>query len=95
MTPLRRPSGGLPTCEELLRAPELAILTSLERTLDIAVVTLVAAQPDLQPTATGRDTLSTSAAEAADRVIASAQALASAIAAYRTALPDEKDDLPF
>jgi hypothetical protein len=67
-----------------VNAPELAILTSLETALDVALVALVAAQPELQPTADAYDTASTLTAIAADNIIVCAQGLA-AIAAYRAA----------
>jgi hypothetical protein len=78
----RRGSARLPTCRELVGAPELGILTSLETALDVAIVALVAAQPELQPTEDGYDVVSTPAAAAADHVIVCAQTLAAAIAAY-------------
>jgi hypothetical protein len=76
-------------------APELAILAVLEQALDVANVALVAAQPELLPSADQRDAVSTIAAEATDRVIGCAQALAAAIANYRAALRNEQHDLPF
>jgi hypothetical protein len=85
----------LPTCRELLCAPELGILTSLESSLDIAILAVVAAQPELQPTADGYDAASTPAAVAADHLIVCAQTLAVAIAAYRAILHDPPQDLPF
>ena len=90
-----RESGRLPTCRELVCAPELAILAAIEAALDVAIVALVAAQPELQPTADQRVAISTMGAETADDVIGCAQALATAIAAYRDALRDEPPDLPF
>ena len=91
----RRLPGRLPTCRELLRAPELGILTSLETALDIACLAIVAAQPELQPSPDGYDVVSTSAALAADHVIVCARTLAVAIATYRAALNDPPQDLPF
>ena len=91
----RRRVPALPTCRELLCAPELGILTSLETSLHIAIVAIVAAQPELYPTADGYDTVSTPAALAADHVIVCAQTLAVAIAAYRATLHDPPQDLPF
>jgi len=64
-------------------APELAILGALEAALDLAIVALVAAQPELHPTEDGHDAVRTAAANNADLVIARAQALAAAIAGYR------------
>lgn len=95
-TPARRCSGRrLPTAPELAYAPELAVLAAVESAVDIAIVALVAAQPELQPNADGRDLVSTDAAAAADAVIGRAQALALAIADYRAALHDQHDDWPF
>jgi len=91
----RRTPGRLPTCHELIGAPELAILASIEMAVDVAIVALVAAQPELQPTADQHDATSTTAALAADHVVTCAQALAAAIADYRVALRDEPYDLPF
>jgi hypothetical protein len=101
VTPGRRPSAArcsgrrLPTGHELRYAPELAILAAIESAVDVAIVALVAAQPELQPNADGRDRVSTDAGAAADAVIARAQALVSAIADYRAALHDQHDDWPF
>lgn len=77
-------------------APELAILGSIETSIDLAVVALVAAQPELWETSDGHDPVTTVAARSADHVITAAQALAAAIADYRVSLrrPD-RDDLPF
>ena len=91
----RRPGRRLPTCRDLGYAPELAILTALESAVDVALVALVAAQPELQPNAHGRDIVSTAAGVAADAVIDRAQALVLAIADYRAALHDLHDDWPF
>lgn len=91
----RRPGRGLPTCRELRYAPELAILTALENVVDLVLVALVAARPELHPRAGGRDLVSTAAGDAADALIGRAQSLVLAIAAYRAALHDEHDDWPF
>jgi hypothetical protein len=88
-----RPPGRLPTCHELASAPQLAILTSIEAAIDVAIVAIVAAQPELWPSATARDVITTPAAEQADHVIRSAQVLAAAIADYRAALRDHRNDL--
>lgn len=76
-------------------APELAILAAIQSAIDIAIVALVAAQPELQSSADGRDAVSTPASAVADAVIGCAQALVSAIADYRAVLQREPDDLPF
>jgi hypothetical protein len=86
----------LPTYRELACAPELAVLVAVEQALDVANVALVAAQSELWPSVDRRDVVSTATGQAADRIIACAQALAAAIADYRAALQDEQDDpLPF
>jgi len=91
----RRATARLPTRHELLCAPELAILSALESSLDIASVALVAAQPELHPTPDGHEAASTPAALAADHVLACARTLAAAIADYRDTLRDPPQDLPF
>jgi len=85
----------LPTCRELVCAPELAILAVLHNAVDVAIVALVAAQPELQPSPDGRDPDPSPAAAGADAVIAHAQALVAAIADYRAALHKNPDALPF
>lgn len=75
-------------------APELAILGALEAAIDLAIISLVAAQPELHARDGGHEAVSrTSAADSADHVIAQAQALAAAISSYRLGLHD-RDDLP-
>jgi len=86
----RRVRRRLPTPAELGTAPELAILGALETVIDLAIVALVAAQPELHPSEDGLDSVSTAAAIHADHVITKAQALAAEIAAYRITC-----DLPF
>jgi hypothetical protein len=88
----RRP---LPTWRELVSRPELAILGALESAIDVAIISLVAAQPELHPSLDGRDPDSSPAAAAADAVIGHAQVLVAAIVDYRAALHREPDDLPF
>ncbi len=73
----------LPTPDEIAHAPELAILAAIEHALDLAIVTLVAAQPELRPTPDGYDAVVSDAAVRADAVIVEAQTLLRAIAAYR------------
>lgn len=86
----------LPTRDELISAPELAILASIEATIDLAIVALVAAQPELSQSDDGHDAVTTAAARSADTVIMTAQALAAAIADYRLSLRrHDRDDLPF
>jgi hypothetical protein len=86
----RRTGRRLPIPDELVSAPELAILGALEATIDLAIVALVAAQPELHATRHAHDAVTTAAANHADLVITKAQALAAAIAAYRITR-----DLPF
>lgn len=92
----RRSRRHLPTRDELVVAPELAILDSIETSIDLAIVALVAAQPELWQTDDGHDAVTTTAARSADHVITMAQALAGAIADYRDSLRRHAhDDLPF
>ncbi len=91
----RRSRRRLPTPDELVLAPELAILGALDAAIDLGVVALVAAQPELQPTDDARDAVTTAAAHHADLVIAKAQALAAAIDDYRITRRRDLDDLPF
>lgn len=90
-----RPRRRLPTYHELLIAPELAILGSVEASIDLAIVALVAAQPELWPTDDGHDAVMTAEARSAEHVITTAQALAVAIADYRTTLQRHLDRSPF
>lgn len=87
-----RAPGRLPTVGELVVAPELAILAALDGAIDLAILAVVAAQPELQPAADQRDDVESSVAVAADHLIAAAQALAAAVATYRVALRDRRDD---
>jgi len=89
-----RSRGRLPTPDELMGAPELAILDALDRVLDLAHIAIVAAQPELQATGNGHDAVYTAAACSADLVIANAQTLAAAIIDYRTIRLLDLDDLP-
>jgi len=82
----------LPTWRERVGTPELAILGALESAIDIAIVSLVAAQPELHPSPDGRDPDSSPAAAAADDIIGRAQALVAAIDHYRVALQRQADD---
>ena len=91
----RRPRHRLPIVDEIAAAPELAVLGTIEAAIDIALVALGAAHPELQPTTDHRDAVTTPAAAAADRVIVTAQALAAAIVDYRLTVLAPCDDLPF
>ncbi|MBI3261847.1 MAG: hypothetical protein HYZ58_01685 [Acidobacteria bacterium] len=75
-------------------APELAILGVLEAVIDLAIISLVAAQPELHERGGGHVPLMTAPAESADHVIAQAQALAAAILGYRLTRRHERDNLP-
>ena len=75
-------------------APELAILGALEAAIDLAIISLVAAQPELHARDGGHEANRTDAADSADHVIAQAQALAAAIIGYRLARSHDRDDLP-
>jgi hypothetical protein len=88
-----RSRGRLPTPDELMSAPELAILGALEAAIDLAIVAIIAAQPELQASDDGNDAVSTAAADRADGVIVKAQALAAAIAGYRTTRLHDLSDL--
>jgi hypothetical protein len=86
----------LPTVGDLVVAPELAILAALDTAVDLTIIALVAAQPELQSAADQRDGVESSVAVAADHLITAAQALAATVATYRVALRDRRDDeLPF
>lgn len=96
MTRPRRSRPWLPTADELAITPELAILGSIEAAIDLAILALVAAQPELWPTDDGHDAVTSRAAQSADTVITTAQALAAAIADYRVSLRrHDHHDLPF
>jgi hypothetical protein len=84
----------LPTPDELLSAPELALLGALEAAIDFAIVAIIAAQPELQAARDGHDAVHTAAANRADLVIAKAQTLAVAIANYRTTRLHDLAHLP-
>ena len=45
-----RSRGNLPTLDERFEAPEIAILHTLRTTIELALVALTAAQPELWPT---------------------------------------------
>jgi hypothetical protein len=78
----RRSPGHLPTPNELLRVPQIAPLGVLRYAIDVLIVALTAAEPELWPTSDGRDPPCTPESEAADDVIRAAQALARAVDAY-------------
>lgn len=80
------PPPWLPTPDELAAAPSLAIVAALDPMLDVLVVALTAAHEELQPTADGRDIVTSSVAVAADEVILAVQALSQATRTYRLAL---------
>jgi hypothetical protein len=82
----RRPHDRLPTPHEIATSPQLAILASLEATIDVALVALVAAHHELRRRDDARDAVCTPVGAAADNLIAQAQALAVAILDYRSLL---------
>jgi hypothetical protein len=92
LPPHRPARPRLPTPDEIARAPELAILAAIEHALDVAIVTLVAAQPELRPSHDGYDAVISDAAYCADTVIIEAQTLVRAIAAYRAVVLAEHVD---
>ena len=75
--------GAPPSLDDLLFAPELALLHTLRATLDVALVALTAAQPELWPALPRSDGQFHPEADAADDVIRCAQALARALDLYR------------
>ena len=81
--PRRRPSAHLPTPEEVLLAPEVAILDALRSALEVTIVAVTAGQPELWPTIDGRDAVRSRQGEAADELIRCAQLLARAVDVYR------------
>ena len=88
MSPTRPPAP-----EPLDEAPELAILAALDHTLELALRALVAAHPQLGDTecpAWARDP--SPARYAAERILATATPLATAIDAYRRAVATRRDD---
>jgi len=90
----RQSRHWLPTTDEVATAPELAILASLEATIDVALVALVTAHDELQRSQDGRDAVVSLVGAAADNVIGKAQDLAAAIIAYRMIVCGEIGPLP-
>jgi len=90
MSPRRPTRPPLPTPNEIVRAPELAILAAIEHAIGVAIVALVAAQPELWPSDDGYDAVISDAADLADTVIIEAQTLARAIDAYRAVVIAER-----
>jgi len=90
-----------PTPQDLLDAPELAILAALDHTLDLAVYALVSIYPELtdpERPLWRRD--ASAAGHAAGIVIARTTGLKRAISEYRTALAlpretEPTEDIPF
>ncbi len=84
-----------PNCDNLLGAPELGVLHVLEAALDIAILALAAAHPELRDDV---QYVTVPVAEAALDVIDCARALGILVERYRLALvlPQEHSaDLPF
>ena len=82
------------TYDEVLGSPELAVLDVLERTLDVAVLLLAAAYPEMHDI----DRVTAPEALAALDVVDSARALAVLVDRYRHELaiaPTDSAELPF
>jgi hypothetical protein len=82
------------TYDELLGSPELAVLDVLERTLDVAVLVLAAAYPEMHDI----DHVTVPQALAALDVVDAARALVVLVHRYRCELvltPGDSVDLPF
>jgi hypothetical protein len=96
----RSPPSVPPTANELLAAPELAILGALEQLLDLVNFTLVALHPELASEPSLLHSRDPQAA-LAEAIAEHSARLASAMTCYRTAVlaalhrPDTDDDLPF
>lgn len=82
----RQPHRLLPTLDEVVLAPEVATLAALRAAIDIAIVALTAAHPELWPTPVAGNAGDSDDAVMADDVIRAAQALAIAIDAYSALL---------
>ncbi len=80
--PRRRPACHLPTPDELLLAPEVAILDALRSAIDVTIVAVTAHQPELWSTVDARDAVRTREGAAAGELIRSAQSRAGAVDAY-------------
>jgi len=81
--------------EQLLAAPELGVLEVLETAIDVAILALLAAHPELRDDA---DVITLPAAEAALDVVDTAHALGALVNRYRLALTlsdNDSSDLPF
>ena len=107
---IRRDSPGgrkidrTPTPDDLAHAPELAILASLENTLELAVRALVCAHPELaDPERPYWLRQASRMATAADNVVHQSADMKQALIAYREAVETRRrdeasehpDDLPF
>jgi hypothetical protein len=82
------------THEQMLGAPELGILDLLENALDVAILALAAAYPELHDS----DLITAPEALAALDLVEAARALGALINRYSLALacaPDDSTDLPF
>ncbi|HEX7273202.1 MAG TPA: hypothetical protein VF420_13740 [Casimicrobiaceae bacterium] len=90
----RRSRSPHPTIDQLITAPELAILAALEDTLRVATLALAAAWPEIQEVDLSPDEQPRTALD----VIESARALTAAVNRYRLALAVDHardQDLPF
>ena len=102
--PDRRKSDGMPTPDDLVDAPELAILAALDWTLDLVTRALVCAHPELaDPECPYWLRKACRMATAAEALIDLSADMKQALIAYREALdiqrqeqaPRIPDDLPF
>jgi len=83
---------NLPTPDELVDAPELAILQSLDQILNLAPRVLVTAHPELADTSAPFWIIEASkTTQPAARIVADAHRLQRRISAYRTAISIERD----
>jgi len=84
---------GLPTPYDLIRSPELAIMTLLDQALHIAVRALIATYPQLDSDEVPywcRD--SSRAFSLASSIISRAQSLSKKVQQYQTLLPPDPPD---
>ncbi len=103
-SPNDRKIDRTPTPDDLVDAPELAILAALDRTLDLVVRALVCAHPELADLERPYWLLQASRmATAAVNVVVQAVGMTQALIAYREVIeirrrdeaPEHPDDLPF
>ena len=94
------PTPASPTPNELVAAPELALLVALHQLLDLVNFTLAAVHPELASEPSLLHPLDPQAV-LADQIVQHGARLAQAMTRYRAATlavlnrPDTNDDLPF